>query len=290
MNTLRPLAGHTSRLVRQWSSLSVGKRYGSDFKQFLTGSDGRIASFWHDVPLNWQHSKCPTFHMVVENPKFSNGKFEIQLSEPGNPIIQDVYKNGQLRFVPNLFPLKGYPINYGAVPQTWESPFHDTHGYPGDNDPLDCCEIGSTVQKMGSVREVKLLGSLALIDDNEMDWKLIVIDTKDPLCDRINNLQDVEHCMPNYLKLIKDWFQNYKIPNGKPVNKFAFNGEYLDTESTIPVIKDCHQSWKDLVSGKFSGMDNVPEINTQLEQISIERGKSDESLPIPQEVNKWYFI
>ena len=35
--------------------------------------------------------------------------------------------------------------------------------------------------------EVKVLGTLAMIDDGETDWKLIVIDVSDPLAGEVNN-------------------------------------------------------------------------------------------------------
>ena len=35
----------------------------------------------------------------------------------------------------------------------------------GDNDPLDVCEIGQRVWERGQVRQVKVLGTLALIDE-----------------------------------------------------------------------------------------------------------------------------
>jgi hypothetical protein len=45
----------------------------------------------------------------------------------------------------------------------------------GDNDPLDLVEIGSSALAMGSVTPVKALGVLAMLDDGELDWKLVVI-------------------------------------------------------------------------------------------------------------------
>ena len=59
-----------------------------------------------------------TFNMVVEVPRWSNAKMEIDLKEKFNPIKQDT-KKGKLRFVANCFPHKGYIWNYGALPQTW---------------------------------------------------------------------------------------------------------------------------------------------------------------------------
>lgn len=42
--------------------------------------------------------------------------FQIATKDPLNPIKQDV-KKGNLRYVANVFPHKGYIWNYGAIPQ-----------------------------------------------------------------------------------------------------------------------------------------------------------------------------
>ena len=34
------------------------------------------------------------------------------------------FSKGKLRYVANVWPMKGYPWNYGAIPQTWENPKH----------------------------------------------------------------------------------------------------------------------------------------------------------------------
>lgn len=33
---------------------------------------------------------------------------------------------------------------------------------------------------------------------------------------------------PGYLEATVDWFRRYKVPDGKPENKFAFNDEFKD--------------------------------------------------------------
>ncbi|KAF5395579.1 hypothetical protein PHET_11804 [Paragonimus heterotremus] len=104
--------------------------------------------------------------MLVEIPRWTNAKLEICKEEYMNPIKQDV-KKGQLRYVNNVFPHKGYMWNYGALPQTWEDPNHvdpDTQA-KGDNDPIDACEIGSKILQRGEVVQVKVLGILAMIDE-----------------------------------------------------------------------------------------------------------------------------
>lgn len=47
--------------------------------------------------------------------------------------------------------------------------------FPGDNDPIDALEIGTRQIRTGEIVPVKVLGILALIDDKETDWKVIII-------------------------------------------------------------------------------------------------------------------
>jgi inorganic pyrophosphatase len=50
--------------------------------------------------------------------------------------------------------------------------------------------------------QVKILGTLALIDEGETDWKLIAIDINDPLAAHLNDISDVEARMPGLLLLL----------------------------------------------------------------------------------------
>jgi inorganic pyrophosphatase len=72
--------------------------------------------------------------------------------------------------------------------KTWEDPTHvspDTMA-KGDNDPIDVCEIGEQVGYPGQVKQVKILGVMALLDEGETDWKLIAIDVNDPMASVMN--------------------------------------------------------------------------------------------------------
>jgi len=111
--------------------------------------------------------------------------------------------------------------------QTWEDPnvVHPETKAKGDNDPLDVCEIGELVGYPGQVKQVKVLGVMALLDEEETDWKVIVIDVNDPLAPKLNDVEDVERHLPGLLRATNEWFRIYKIPDGKPENQFAFTGE-----------------------------------------------------------------
>jgi len=221
---------------------------------------------------------------------------EICLSEEGNPIKQDV-KNGALRFVHDVHPYSGYIWNYGAFPQTWEDP---THKHPetgcfGDNDPLDVCEIGSAVGVRGEIKQVKPLGIMALIDEGETDWKVIVIDVNDPRANEFNDISDVQKLLPGFTMATYEWFRTYKIPAGKPANEFAFNGEARGREYTLQVIEENHNFWKRVITGEIpnkadkyniaaanvscEGPHKVDSLNVCLKEVA---GVSDPPAPEPE--------
>lgn len=119
----------------------------------------------------------------------------------------------------------------------------------GDNDPVDVVEIGSTELAMGSVTPVKALGALAMIDDGELDWKIICIATSDPLAAKLNDVEDVEREMPGELTKILEWFRDYKTPDGKPQNKFGYNNKTQPAAFAAEVIAETNGYWKALKSG-----------------------------------------
>lgn len=43
---------------------------------------------------------------------------------------------------------------------------------------MDVCEIGELVGYTGQIKQVKVLGVMALLDEEETDWKIIVIDVR----------------------------------------------------------------------------------------------------------------
>lgn len=268
---------------------------------FFNGPNGNIISPFHDIPLYADASK-KVLNMVVEIPRWSNAKMEINKEEKLNPIKQDV-KSGALRYVKNVFPHHGYIWNYGALPQTWEDPTHVTPetGTKGDKDPLDVCEIGYKVHKRGSVVQVKVLGTMCLVDEGETDWKIIAIDVTDPMAKELNDIDDVEKHMPGFVKATNEWFAIYKIPDGKPKNQFGFNGEAKNRAFSMKVIEECNHQWQALIGKTVDNGDIACENTTVAgSPYKIEQGdaaeivsKSAEPGPakeIPETANKWYYV
>uniref|UniRef100_A0A2K5KWI3 inorganic diphosphatase n=1 Tax=Cercocebus atys TaxID=9531 RepID=A0A2K5KWI3_CERAT len=67
------------------------------------------------------------------------------------------------------------------------------------------------------------------------------------------NIDDVEKFKPGYLEATLNWFRLYKVPDGKPENQFAFNGEFKNKAFALEVIKSTHQCWKALLMKKCNG-------------------------------------
>ncbi|KAJ2746349.1 Inorganic pyrophosphatase [Coemansia sp. BCRC 34301] len=203
---------------------------------------------WHDIPLFANTPLSLELNMVCEIPRWSNAKLEIDTKTPFNPIKQDS-KHGQLRYVADVFPYKGYIWNYGAFPRTFEDPEHtdsDT-GFVGDGDPVDVIEVGQAICAEGSVHRVKVLGLVALIDGGETDWKVFAIRADDPLAAKVGDIEGLEKYMPGLVSATVDWFTKYKVPDGKPLNNWAFNGQVKDADYAHRVINGAYVSWNKLI-------------------------------------------
>ncbi|XP_033230149.1 inorganic pyrophosphatase isoform X2 [Belonocnema kinseyi] len=241
-----PCLKNISRKMSSYTIVERGTLNTMDYRIYLRNEDSLISPM-HDIPLYAEDSN-KIVNMVVEIPRWTNAKMEINLKETLNPIKQDI-KKGKLRFVANCFPHHGYIWNYGALPQTWENPevLDEATGFKGDNDPIDVLEIGYRVAKRGEVLKVKVIGTVALIDEGETDWKIIVIDVNDPMADQLNDVNDIDKHFPGLMKATIEWFKIYKIPDGKPENQFAFNGEIKSRDFALHVIEEVHQHWANLV-------------------------------------------
>ncbi|KOO30619.1 inorganic pyrophosphatase [Chrysochromulina tobinii] len=212
------------KLSATYVSVDAGAPKTFEYRRFLEVS-GAKASYWHDVPLKVEGGVSA----VVEITRNTTAKMEIATDEAGTPIKQDI-KKGKLREY-NM-PIKW---NYGAIPQTWEEPGHLWPGLEsyggGDNDPLDFVDLSSSAVPCGAVIAFKPLAALAMIDEGEVDWKVIGLNMADPSAASINSLAELEAAMPGQIDEVREWFTWYKaldangkrIPDSEP-NVFGFEG------------------------------------------------------------------
>lgn len=241
----------TTKLVRREEGTHEQGPDGSSWRLFYE-MENKTVSPWHDIPLRadeFQASVGPDalYHFVCEIPRGTTAKMEIHKSLPHNPITQDT-KKGQLRFY-KYHPEIGSICNYGALPQTWEDPEfkHPDTQVGGDNDPIDVLQINRVPCQVGQVYRVRVLGTLALLDDDETDWKVIVVDAEDPDTASMRNIQDVPKAQVDELR---EWFRNYKTAEGKGRNRFGLQERAMPREYAQKVIAETHKSWKQLVKTK----------------------------------------
>ena len=207
-------------------------------------------SFWHDIPLYSSGENMINF--VTEIPMYVSAKMEVSKTKPGNPIMQDINKDGSPRYYTYGAPF----FNYGLVPQTWEDPkVKSIEGNGGDNDPLDVIEIGSAQLQMGSITPCRVLGSLELIDEGETDHKIICIHQDDRDFGRVHTMQDLESVKPGITAKLVDWLKMYKTSDGKGVNKLA-QDEPTSVHQAMSIIEETHLRWKALCNGDWGVQDD----------------------------------
>ncbi|CDW81516.1 inorganic pyrophosphatase [Stylonychia lemnae] len=183
---------------------------------------------------------------------------EVATTEELTPVKQDIKKDKQSGQQVLRFYGKEPPFNYGMIPQTWENNKHldkDTQCY-GDNDPLDIVELGRKDMQSCSVTDVKVLGAICLIDQGELDWKILTMNVEDSKYLKIRNIDDFTQQHPGAVKEIFEWFRMIKTYDGKPQNRFGHDEKVLSVEKTLEIICDNNGFYRKLVAGKLPNDSN----------------------------------
>jgi 3'-phosphoadenosine 5'-phosphosulfate synthase len=206
-------------------------------------STTEYASWWHDVPLrpSGESETSTVINMITEIPMYMTAKMEVDKSTQGNPIRQDLNKDGSPRYYTYGTPF----FNYGLIPQTWEDPDVKSGSYGGDNDPIDVLEFGSVSLEMGSITPCRVIGSLELIDEGETDHKIMCMALSDPDAGSIKSIEDLERVKPGYLDMLRDWLKRYKTSDGKPENSLASETP-RNALQALEVIVEVNQRWQTL--------------------------------------------
>jgi len=203
--------------------MTQGKPESLEYCIFKYFGDARVSP-WHDIPL---YPGDGLLNFICEIPKATTAKMKLITHETGNPIRHDA-KDGVLRYY-----RQQTSWNYGMLPQTWVDPdFIDpVVELGGDNDPTNVVDISSEYTcEIGGVYKVKPLGAYALLDNGEVDWKIIVINADDPKAPYLEDVDDIETEFPGELKKILEWLRNDKFPDSPSIvfdyNNTAFDGAF----------------------------------------------------------------
>ena len=150
--------------------------------------------------------------MLVEIPAGTLEKWEYnQLTK----LIERDIKNGKPRTIHYL----GYPANYGIILNTF-SPIEQG----GDGDPLDVFLLGPPLNK-GAIQEVKIIGYIEMLDEQESDNKFIAVSNNDDLFGEINDISELQIKYPDLILIIKTWLKNYKGSHSDIIIENVLNAE-----------------------------------------------------------------
>ena len=103
-----------------------------------------------------------------------------------------------------LYGPTAFPFNYGDVPQSWNTP---------DNDPADALVFSTYPLLAGSLIKARVVGLVKMIDNDEEDFKIVTVNSKDPRYDYIQDITD----FPEWaMKDTKTFFEIYKYAQTGP--------------------------------------------------------------------------
>ena len=178
-----------------------------------------MRNIWHDIA---PHCITPErFTAVIEIPAGSKKKYELDK------------ETGLLRLDRILYTSTHYPANYGFIPRT----------YADDGDPLDVLVF--CTEPLDPLVEVECypIGGIRMIDDDEIDDKIIAVPFEDPTW---NFYQDMAQLPPHYASEISHFFEVYK---GLEHKKTA-TSDTFGRDTAIEVVRRCMERYEVHFCGK----------------------------------------
>jgi len=123
--------------------------------------------------------------MIVEIPKNSGNKYEYD------------GKLGVFRLDRALYSPMHYPGDYGFIPGTLAD----------DGDPLDVLALVEEPSFTGCMIEVRPVGILNMVDDEEADQKIVAVPNRNPRYDEVHTMDQI---FPHVRREIEHFFTIYK--------------------------------------------------------------------------------
>jgi inorganic pyrophosphatase len=144
--------------------------------------------------------RCPELvRMIVEIPLNSSNKYEYD------------GELGVFRLDRALYSPMHYPGDYGFIPGTLAE----------DGDPLDVLTLVQQPSYPGIMIEVRPVGVLNMVDQQECDQKILAVPNGDP---RYDQIQAVDQVFPHVRREIEHFFTIYKELEGKTTRMEGWGG------------------------------------------------------------------
>lgn len=158
-------------------------------------------------------------HYGAKAPQIVNGLIEIPQGTKAKYEVDKV--TGLLKLDRVIYSSFHYPINYGFIPQTL--------GYDGD--PLDILVMCSESIQPLCLVEATVIGNMQMIDNGEVDDKIIAVASSDPA---VNHIKCINDLPPYFIAVLKNFFEQYKVLQHKVVEI----DEFQSKEKAYKIIDD----------------------------------------------------
>lgn len=155
---------------------------------------------WHNVSPG---PKAPAIvNAIIEIPHHSRAKYELDK------------ESGLLKLDRVLYSSVYYPANYGFIPQS----------YCGDRDPLDILVLTQITLPPLCLVSAKVIGVMQMIDQGDMDDKIIAVAEHDM---SVNHINDISELPEHFLRELRNFFEDYKKLENKTVRVEEFQNAEL---------------------------------------------------------------
>lgn len=169
---------------------------------------------WHGAHYG---DKAPeVVNAVIEISQGSRAKYEVDKA------------TGLLRLDRVIYSSFHYPVNYGFIPQTLGQ----------DNDPLDILVLCSQSIQPLCLVEANVIGNMQMIDQGQVDDKIIAVAAKDP---SVNHIKSMEELPPHFIAELRNYFEQYKVLENKKVEIDNFQ----DKATALGIIKKAIDYYKE---------------------------------------------
>ena len=169
---------------------------------------------WHDVALPPFAELGDGFPAIVEIPKGSKNKYELDKA------------TGLIKVDRVLFSAVHYPANYGFVPRTLEE----------DGDPVDVLVLGQEPIVPLALLVARAIGGFEMRDEHGVDAKIIAVHVHDPAVRDYRALGD----LPQHVMLeIRRFFEDYKVLEGKAVAV----GKEFDCDRALALLRSAAERY-----------------------------------------------
>lgn len=169
-------------------------------------------------------------NMLVETPMGSINKYEFHT------------QTGLLKLDRVLYSKLPYPVEYGAIPQTWDE----------DGDLLDVMCLVSYPTFPGCLISVRPIGVMLFNDSGEKDDKILAVPTDDIRFAHIKDLSDLSDHAKDEITFFMERYKDLQFKYKKQFDKKLVVEGWEGKEKAFEIIKSANELFKKTFEGKLN--------------------------------------